>query len=258
MTLRRHQDVLARLLYGLTYLVLVGVVSLFGPRDSGPKYVVDPSSFFRLLNGLFVQQGFALSVLAIALLAAANRLVAPAARRPPWLLEAVLAVGATTYWLLCRMLFVWLADVSGACHGHARAPLAGRRACLHAGGHWDGLDISGHCFLAALACGYFYDQLQAAGRSLLGCCAAQPGATPRLEAGMPRAPSRAVPAGAWPFFGAALGLTLALWAAWTSLLLHTSLYFHTAAEKLLGLLLGFAYWAFAAGVLHTAARPAPR
>ncbi len=164
--------------------------------------------------------------------------------------DALVGLGATTYWILCRMLFVWLADLSGKCHlaDTLNRILHNRRVCLNAGGYWDGFDISGHCFLVALACGFFFEELYLVGRIVLfrrmhpGY--RNPQATPQLETQKAddKAKDDQYHGYLWASYLFLAALCAIVWLAWTALLLHTSLYFHTFWEKILGLLMGFAYW----------------
>lgn len=238
---------LLRFLYALAYFICTWLCSLFGPRIGDPKHVVDPSSIFAFINYVFVAWGFVISFAAVALSTLLNRLLQPDKMSTRQKISlGLIALGATSYWILWRLFFVWLDRESGSCRHETPIQhiLRNRHACVQAGGYWDGLDISGHCFLIALACLFFYEQFydglvhyKKRPHQLAGYIS-----TPQLELAednrQPPQPSRILSKS----YIVSLSTCATIWLAWSSLLLHTSLYFHTIGEKLLGLLIGFAFW----------------
>lgn len=51
---------------------------------------------------------------------------------------------ATAWWYICTSVFEWVEHTTGFCSvsGHPN-----KKACIVAGGHWSGFDVSGHSFL---------------------------------------------------------------------------------------------------------------
>lgn len=241
---------LFRLTYFFLYLLITFICSLFGPRIGDPKHVVDPSSVFSFINYIFVSHGFLISFSIVTLLLVLNRLIGPErVTNREKIVEGLVALGATTYWAIWRIFFVWLDQQSGGCIlQKAIERLANNRAgCVEAGGYWDGLDISGHCFLIALACSFFYDQFADA-ISLLRYRTSQPAgyrSTPQLESadnGTSGTKSKQILLMLKISYAILLLGAGIVWFSWTALLVHTSFYFHTLWEKVYGVMIGFAYW----------------
>lgn len=241
---------LFRLAYFLLYLLSTFICSLFGPKIGDPKHVVDPSSVFSFINYIFVSQGFLISFSIVTLLLVLNRLIVPEkVTNREKIVEGLVALGATTYWALWRIFFVWLDQQSGGCRlEKAIERLAHNRAgCVEAGGYWDGLDISGHCFLIALACSFFYDQFADAISLLKSRTVRPPGyrSTPQLESAESSTngtQSKQVLLLLKICYAVLLLGAGIVCFTWTALLVHTSFYFHTLWEKVYGVIIGFAYW----------------
>lgn len=241
---------LLRLVYFFFYLASTFVCSLFGPKIGDPKHVVDPSSVFSFINYIFVSTGFLLCFAIVTILVLLNRSIRPekmTVRQK--LVEGLIALGATTYWALWRIFFVWLDQQSGSCRlKTAVERLAlNRKGCVDAGGYWDGLDISGHCFLIALACSFFFDQFADAVSLLLSKSAGPYGyrSTPQLEAAaisMDQAKPKKGLLILKICYAIMLIIAMVVWVSYTALLLHTSIYFHTVWEKVYGICIGFVYW----------------
>lgn len=238
---------LLRLLYTTVYFICTWICSLFGPKVGDPKHVVDPSSLFAFINFVFVSGGFLLSFTAVALCTLLNRLL-----QPGWLNTrqritlGLVALGATSYWITWRLFFVWLDRESGACRHETPIEhiLNNRHACIQAGGRWDGLDISGHAFLVALACLFFYEQFFEAFAYYRARSEHRAGymGTPQMELADIASPVLEPSQFLIKSYAMSIIFCAVIWFAWSALLLHTSLYFHTIGEKLLGLFIGFAFW----------------
>lgn len=257
---------LLRLSYFLFYLSSTLICSLFGPKIGDPKHVVDPSSLFSFINYIFVSEGFLISFTLVTLLIVLNRSIAPGkVTNREKIVEGLIALGATTYWALWRIFFVWLDQQSGACLvKKAIERIAFNRAgCVEAGGYWDGLDISGHCFLIALACSFFYDQFADA-ISLLRLRTVRPAgyrSTPQLEAADTSTngtKSKQLLLFLKIAYSVLLLVAVIVWFSWTALLLHTSFYFHTLWEKVYGVAIGFAYWPVVIYARSKAYHPSPQ
>jgi hypothetical protein len=257
--------------YSLLYILLTMLPSFFGPKLGDPRNVVDPSSLFHFINFVFVRLGFLLSLGALLCLATANERLRA---RPPFkpLRDGAILAGLVVYWLAWRLLFVAINDITGSCQflPHQRKPgdpELGHRECLQNGGYWDGFDISGHCFLMALTASLFFDEILRSARWLWGRWQSGHNSPVLLELGridekygdlheeeddeaidgnnvVPSTNDRqCLSQRFWRWLQwLGIGLVALLWIAWTALLVHTSLYFHTFWEKIWGILIGLSYW----------------
>ncbi|KNC96901.1 uncharacterized protein SPPG_09493 [Spizellomyces punctatus DAOM BR117] len=128
---------------------------------------------------------------------------------------------ATSYWVLFAQwafghsLFDRVLLVSGTCsidgHGHPRI-------CVRNGGEWIGFDTSGHCFILIHMSLFIYEELQLLVRPQV--------VRPRY-------------ANATAILSSVLIFLLLLW---YTMLIATSVYFHTWQEKIAGTIAGLAFW----------------
>lgn len=243
-----YRDHFCRFLFCFAILAVVCIASLFGPKVGDAKHVVDPSSFFAFINFIYVRAGFLISLAAVGLLTTLNmkRADKDYSFREK-LAECSIGIAATTYWALCRIIFFWLDKQSGSCrqiiNQSVNQVFRNRTACSDAGGYWDGFDPSGHCFLASLASIFFYDQLYLAGNINLKQrehLQRRP-STPHLVQRTMHISSNTDTILRVIHYAIMLVAVMIL-ILWLTLMLHTSLYFHTIAEKFVGVLVGFAFW----------------
>uniref|UniRef100_W5M1Q2 Fat storage inducing transmembrane protein 2 n=1 Tax=Lepisosteus oculatus TaxID=7918 RepID=W5M1Q2_LEPOC len=137
-----------------------------------------------------------------------------------------LAVG-TAVWYTCTRAFLYIEDLTGACYeprpgGALRSAHASRPACRGAGHHWAGFDISGHSFLLAYSALLIGEEMVPMGHVRSGWAS-----VPRL-------------------CGVLLGVLYlglnVLVGVWVLMFACTAVYFHDAAQKLLGTAVGLLAW----------------
>ncbi len=73
-------------------------------------------------------------------------------------LSRVLLVGTTVWYGWVEIFFHWVMQMTGSCIGDNN--LTDVRSCFKAGHHWDGFDISGHCFLLIYSALLIHEELQ--------------------------------------------------------------------------------------------------
>lgn len=253
-----------RVTFNLSYLLITFIPSLFGPKTGGPKFRVDPSSLFHLINYIFVKAGFLLTLLCLLMVGGFNGLVG-ARKSFGAFKDSMRFACLVCFWLIWRVIFVAINDATGVCVIKSKERIFGNaKECIDAGGYWDGFDISGHCFLIALAVSLFLEDFIKSVRWLCDHFERRARNSPFLlelgtisnEAGQEESDDRESeekhPPTNFQITGlcVSLGCMLLVWIAWTSLLFHTSLYFHTLWEKILGLLIGFSYSWFIIVISH--------
>ena len=138
-------------------------------------------------------------------------------------------IGANLYWWILHASILWLARHIRSCQDDGGGGSSSGDCPM--GQVWVPFDISGHVFLAVLACGLLADRLlrlsTAAGwerRSLEGSSSSS---SKRILIRI--------------FYGAVVGTTPIVLVAWVLLLLRTCVYYHQAFEKIVGAILGSIY-----------------
>ena len=149
---------------------------------------------------------------------------------------ARLAMGHLVWYLGARLAFPWVEEATGVCQATS---FLTRRACRRAGFLWTGFDISGHCFLLT-----FCNLLIAEETRPRGVVEGREGAGDTAVAGEKVEQE----------VGVTRGLLCLLMVAWDTMILCTSLYFHTVGEKVLGWVVGVGAWHLLYKVLYPMVR----
>ncbi|KAJ3165247.1 fat storage-inducing transmembrane protein 2 [Geranomyces variabilis] len=140
---------------------------------------------------------------------------------------------ATLYWIVFAQwafghsVFDRVLMVSGTCsidgHGHPRV-------CKANGGEWMGFDVSGHCFLLIHMSLFIYEELQILVPPPQPTAARRP--TNVSNTFLPHPTTTAIMSSTLLF----------LLLLWYTMLIATSVYFHSWQEKVAGTFAGMAYW----------------
>ena len=202
------------LLYMYSILIFVGC--LLGESIDFPSFYFSEKKNF--LNQIFVKNGWAWTIsllLSLIYLRSFNRLKT--------LKSLKSLIGATLYWFLITQ---WTFGPSilervykrvGSC---SLLHLKEFHLCYEGGGEWDGLDISGHCFLLLHSSLLIWEEIRNTFSMNLNNLK-------NFNSTMA--------------IGMALMILLGLWSI---MLLITVLYFHSIVEKALGTIFGFGFWTF--------------
>ncbi len=192
------------LLFFYSFLIIFGTIT--GEVFNLPIFYLTEKS--NLLNQIFVKRGWAWTFILLCFL----RVNSPGSRSRSLkkLFSATIYWFLITQWTFGPSLLERIYKYIGSC---SLLHLKEFHLCYEGGGEWDGLDISGHCFLLLHSSLLIWEELISS-RSYLKY-------------------------GPVLFCGILLILLLILWAV---MLIVTVLYFHSMIEKVLGAVLGFGFW----------------
>ncbi|XP_022097535.1 fat storage-inducing transmembrane protein 2-like [Acanthaster planci] len=157
-------------------------------------------------------------------------------------LVRVLLVGTAVWYFWVEIVFHRVMQATGACVGNAS--LTEVRACIRDGHHWDGFDISGHCFLLIYSALLIHEELQ-----IISNIKSK---TPAYHSNSQSAqtmitiPVANVTIGYRSLVNFLQQLFTVLMTLfellWILMVMMTSIYFHVWSHKLLGTLIAFASW----------------
>ncbi|TPX57003.1 hypothetical protein PhCBS80983_g04140 [Powellomyces hirtus] len=221
------------ILYPLTVLIGSFIHTFFPPPDTVFSNKRNP------LNQYFAKRGWFWTGLTLLLFLLIS---SPIPRR----LQAAYRWGfATLYWIVFAQwafghsIFDRVLMLSGTCsidgHGHPKV-------CKLNGGEWLGFDVSGHCFLLIHMSLFIYEELQLLVYPPPPAPALRSSRTTSSDNNASTSTSTAevLP---HPTLTAILStLLIFLLLLWYSMLIATSLYFHSWQEKIAGTIAGMVYW----------------
>ncbi|XP_071784761.1 acyl-coenzyme A diphosphatase FITM2-like [Asterias amurensis] len=149
-------------------------------------------------------------------------------------LSRVLLVGTTVWFGWVEIVFQWVMQLTGSCIGDKN--LTDVRSCFKAGHHWDGFDISGHCFLLIYSALLIHEELRIVHQNSTQI-------KPSLDAVAEKQTSKENKKDKLiflqKFFTILLILLECLWMLMVSI---TAVYFHALSHKLIGAGIAILSW----------------
>lgn len=196
------------LLYFYSFLIIAGTIT--GELLDLPSFYLTEKKNF--LNQIFVKKGWAWTIILLLFFLLSSQSSGSGSLKK--LLAASVYWFLITQWTFGPSLLERIYRSIGSC---SVLHLKEFHLCYEGGGEWDGLDISGHCFLLLHSSLLIWEEIRLSRSSF------------KLGNGI------------FLFSGLLLVLLLILWGV---MLLVTVLYFHSVLEKILGTVLGLGFWYF--------------
>jgi hypothetical protein len=218
---------------GITFFYTFTVWILSFWHLQAPKNV-NPLMYF--LNKGFIHAGWFISCFTIITLMIYKHYQF---RRGTINFDSIVWTLANVYWFVLTRTFVFIAERFGDC---SQATYRSLKECRISGGRWNGFDISGHCFLIVFASVLILEELLEITNFF----------TIRVEK---PSSSRNRKCSTQSDSCNMKWISLCWWSClvlvvWYILLVQTSLYYHTMAEKIIGTIFGLAFWWIACIIKH--------
>lgn len=234
-----YNGLFLRLMLLVTIFSIVILGSQLHWRDDPIHENDPPDSVFKVLNCLFKQEGWCITLVVWLFLLAAKytrqvSLQENASWRRHAVVDAVLLGLFWGYWFYAtNLVFPMVADNIGECAGSSvpSSQQLSREDCENTfKGQWTPFDISGHVFLAAMGIFILAEEIIRAISS--------PAAHFTFPIHLVDRKVQFARIG----WAVAVSCALVVILAWTVLLVRTSLWFHTIEEKILGAIIGTGFW----------------
>ena len=212
------------------YLLIVTSASVIGDiARPKPSYFSDKKNVF---NQYFVKLGWGWSLANVSAFLLLANLIEHRGKLEALARPICRELLLTTYWYICTHSFEWLENFTGSC---SNSKLSSKRPCLRDGHDWLGFDISGHTFLL-VHCLLFINEESGIVHRIAKKLDEQE-REHHLSRDYPIQPSRCK-----RLLRIVSFVLLFFTFLWEFMLLCTALYFHTTAQKLLGMAFAIGGW----------------
>lgn len=216
----------------ILYATIVTGLSIFTDiQRPGPSYFSNKNN---VLNQYFVKQGWGWTLIAVTTLQLITSLIKYKGEIKNISQSVLRLIILTLYWYICTHSFEWLENFTGSC---TNTTLLLKRPCLREGYNWLGFDISGHCFLLIFSLTIFNEEAQ-----VLHHVSKRLDDIERAKDNRSTENSLLSPNAYRVLLRLSMLLMMLLTVIWLVMLVATSLYFHTTAQKVLGMLVAVIGW----------------